>query len=163
MLLVLSSTEDESVDAFLTRHFGGEFAQTFGSALVHGIYAADSRLLSVRAAFPMLCQLEQAGNGSVVRGMIREMLSASRKQDAGATDPAAYELGQVAQLMKGVSVYSFQDGMQTLTDTLERRLEEHANVEVVKGDGAAALNRIGSQYEVSDRYISLFHHATAAL
>jgi hypothetical protein len=38
---------DESVDAFFTRRFGATFARTLGSALVHGIYAADSRELSV--------------------------------------------------------------------------------------------------------------------
>ena len=58
-LQVLNSTTlyDESVDEFLTRHFGIDFAQLFGSALIHGIYAADTRMLSVRATFPVLCRI----------------------------------------------------------------------------------------------------------
>ncbi|KAI0716989.1 hypothetical protein C8Q76DRAFT_726194 [Earliella scabrosa] len=152
---VLSASDDdndESVDAFLTRHFGPAFAQTFGSALVHGIYAADSRVLSVRAAFPMLCQLEAAGKGSVVRGAVRDMLSAARrkKQDVAEMGrKGEYELGEVVQLMKGVSVYSFRDGMQTLTDAMESRLRENDNVDIVKGDGAAALRRTGTGFELT--------------
>jgi protoporphyrinogen/coproporphyrinogen III oxidase len=33
---------DEPVDSFFSRRFGDAFAHTLGSALVHGIYAADS-------------------------------------------------------------------------------------------------------------------------
>ena len=137
---------DESVDAFLARHFGPDFARTFGSALVHGIYAADSRRLSVRAAFTALCRLEEMGSGSVVRGALGEMLSSlRRRKDGGAypvEDAVPYDLGTVAQLMKGVSVYSFRDGMQTLTAAMVKYLEQRTNVTIVKGDGASSLARI---------------------
>lgn len=43
----------------------------FADALVTGIYAADPKLLDVRAAFPRLVQLE-VEFGSIVRGMIRQ-------------------------------------------------------------------------------------------
>lgn len=62
--------QDESLDSFLSRRFSPEFARTFGSALVHGIYAADSRKLSVRAAFPGVWKAEERGNGSVLWGML---------------------------------------------------------------------------------------------
>ena len=52
---------DESVDSFLSRRFGGKFASKFGSALVHGIYAADSCQVSVKAVFPFLWQAEETG------------------------------------------------------------------------------------------------------
>ena len=120
-VLNTSSPNDESVDAFFTRHFGSDFARTFGSALVHGIYATDSRVLSVRSAFSMMCELEERGKGSLVRGAISEMLPGSRSRKGGrqgAVEVEAYELGDVPQLMKGVSVFSFQDGMQTLTDAM---------------------------------------------
>ncbi|TFY70988.1 hypothetical protein EVG20_g2019 [Dentipellis fragilis] len=60
--------QDESVDAFFTRRFGEQFARVMGSALVHGIYGADSRKLSVRAAFPSMWAAEEVGRGSVVWG-----------------------------------------------------------------------------------------------
>lgn len=74
------------MDVFLTRHFGTDFAQTFGSALVHGIYAADSRLLSTRAAFEVLYRLERwSGNDSVVRGALAALMSSIQKEEH---DPA---------------------------------------------------------------------------
>ncbi|OSD05137.1 Protoporphyrinogen oxidase [Trametes coccinea BRFM310] len=133
-VLNTSQANDESVDAFLTRHFGSEFAQVFGSALIHGIYAADSRQLSIRAAFPAMCRLEENGKGSIVRGAISDMLSLTDTSEG-----LTYHVGDVAQLMKGVSVYSFRDGMQTLTDAMTNYLKQQQNVVIVKGDGAAAL------------------------
>ncbi|KAH9932987.1 uncharacterized protein B0H18DRAFT_984951 [Fomitopsis serialis] len=82
---------DVSVDAFLTRHFGEAFARTFGSALVHGIYAADARELSMRAAFPQMLEYEKAGRGSAIRGMV----AAAFARGKVATKEEAYELGEV--------------------------------------------------------------------
>ncbi|KAI0761292.1 hypothetical protein BD413DRAFT_591451 [Trametes elegans] len=133
---------DESVDAFLTRHFGSDFARTFGSALIHGIYAADSRVLGVRAAFATMCRLEESGNGSLGRGALKEILSLARRrktQGSASIEETSYELGHVPELVKGVSVYSFEDGIQTLTDAILRYLERQENVDIVRGDGAARL------------------------
>lgn len=149
-----SADADESVDGFFTRHFGEEFARTFASALVHGIYATDSRILSVRAAFPTLREMEARGGGSVVRGAISEMLSGmTRRRTTKVNDTQGqYDLGDVQETMRGVSVFSFKDGMQTLTDAMENELRTKENVDIVTGDGAAALSacvRIEDGYEVS--------------
>jgi len=64
-------TRRESVESFARRRVGREVADLFADALVTGIYAADPKLLDVRAAFPRLVQLE-ADFGSVVRGLIRQ-------------------------------------------------------------------------------------------
>ena len=92
-VLNTSSPNDESVDAFFTRHFGPDFARTFGSALVHGIYATDSRVLSVRSAFSMMCELEERGKGSAVRG-------------AWATERVATGIVRKWRLTSWASVYS---------------------------------------------------------
>jgi protoporphyrinogen/coproporphyrinogen III oxidase len=115
---------DESVDSFLSRRFGQTFARIFGSALVHGIYAADSRNLSVRAAFPILWEAEERGWGSVVRGFL---LPSRRKSDED-----TYDLGRTLELMHQVSVYSFKNGMQSLTDALEGSLLATKNVDIVR-------------------------------
>ncbi|RPD58507.1 Protoporphyrinogen oxidase [Lentinus tigrinus ALCF2SS1-6] len=149
-VLNMDSSEDESVDAFLTRHFGAEFARTFGSALVHGIYATDSRILSTRAAFPTLRQLEQHGNGSVVRGAFAEMFSSMRSSKLSEIPVAkGYDLGDVVDLMKGVSVYSFHDGMQTLTQSMATHLQEQPNVNILQRDGAQTLRKNNDHYEVT--------------
>ncbi|KAI0355823.1 Protoporphyrinogen oxidase [Trametes cingulata] len=144
--VVLNATSsDESVDGFLTRHFGPDFARTFGSALVHGIYAADSRLLSVRAAFAAMCRLEESGRGSLVRGALSEMVSSLRtrrsKRPAIAEEDASYDLGDVGHLMKGVSVYSFRDGMQTLTNAMAGWLQQQEHVDLLCNDSAVSLGR----------------------
>ncbi|EIM88904.1 FAD/NAD-P-binding domain-containing protein [Stereum hirsutum FP-91666 SS1] len=64
---------DETFHSFLSRRFGDAFATKFGSALVHGIYATDSRRLSVQAAFPSLWKLEEKGKGRVALGVTREI------------------------------------------------------------------------------------------
>ncbi|OBZ67830.1 Protoporphyrinogen oxidase [Grifola frondosa] len=124
--LNVESSRDESVDAFLTRHFGPEFALKFGSALVHGIYAADSRVLSTRAALRWLLWRKAAGAARVTEKEPQE---------------ERYDLGHIEYLMKGVSVYSFKSGLQTLVDALLEDLEKRENVSVIKGDPVAKLSR----------------------
>lgn len=116
---------DESVHSFVSRRFGDTFELIFGSALVHGIYAADSRQLSVKAAFPYLWHAEKRGRGSVIRGLLTPVRLG--------TGNDSYELGHTDHLMQGVSVYSFKDGMSTLTDALERYLHALPNVTIIKG------------------------------
>jgi oxygen-dependent protoporphyrinogen oxidase len=89
----------ESVAAFARRRAGREAADIFADALVTGIHAGDPNLLDVRAAFPRVAALERE-HGSVVVGMMR---AAKRK-------PGRSQL------------WSFRDGLQTLTDTLRDRL-----------------------------------------
>ncbi|KAF8830604.1 hypothetical protein HHX47_DHR2001142 [Lentinula edodes] len=117
-----SGITDESVDSFMTRRFGPIFARTFGSALVHGIYAADSRQLSVRAAFPSLWAMEDRGWGSVVRGALLPDTASPRVD---------YDVGDIPDMMKNVSVYSFTDGIGTLTGALATRLQNQPNVEIL--------------------------------
>lgn len=134
--------KDESLDAFMTRRFGEPFARIFGSALVHGIYAADSRKLSVRAAFPSLWTAEERGWGSIVRGFLRPYLDSSQKND--------YDIGGISQLLKGVSVYSFRDGMQALTSALEHYLSSQSNVSILRSTDAALLQlKEDKSFEVS--------------
>ena len=126
-----AGADDESVDAFLTRRFGEDFARVFGSALVHGIYAADSRALSVRAAFPSLWDAETNGNGSVLWGMIRGR--------GAKKDEEVYELGDMPDRMKGVSVVSFKDGIEALPKALEAYLAAKHNVEILKRTHVSGL------------------------
>ena len=121
-----AGARDESVDSFLSRRFGETLARIFGSASVHGIYATDSRNLSVRAAFPVLWEAEERGWGSVVRGFLLPSKRKSNYQDT------TYDLGRTLELMHQVSVYSFKDGMQSLTNALETRLLATKNVDIIR-------------------------------
>ncbi|EEB89183.1 hypothetical protein MPER_12747 [Moniliophthora perniciosa FA553] len=116
---------DESLDSFMSR--------TFGSALVHGIYAADSRKLSVRAAFPSLWDAEERGWGSVVRGFLVPTKHKSSQADSD------YELGDILQLMNRVSVFTFRDGISTITNGLVDHLKQRPNVKLLANAGAEKL------------------------
>ncbi|KAH7928616.1 Protoporphyrinogen oxidase [Leucogyrophana mollusca] len=133
---------DESVNSFLARRFGVKFAAMFGSALVHGIYAADSRKLSVRTAFPTLWEAEERGRGSVVAGFLRP-----KKQKV----EEYYELGDVPEAMRDVSVYSFKNGIGTLTEALVHDLRQKNNVKLYGGVSVTGLraNPISKKFEVS--------------
>ncbi|KAH8105791.1 Protoporphyrinogen oxidase [Phellopilus nigrolimitatus] len=125
---------DESLDAFLTRRFDARFARIFGSALVHGIFAADARVLSTRAAFPMLLEAEERGGGSVVRGMLKR-----KKTDPGF---AGYDVGGVQELTKDASVFSFVDGMETIPRALKSYLTAAQNVTVRTNAEVTALRAV---------------------
>jgi oxygen-dependent protoporphyrinogen oxidase len=136
------NVEDESVDAFFARRFGPEFARIFASALVHGIYATDSRKLSLRAAYPMLWNAEAYGGGSVVWGALKP------KPKRPVDDSSSYELGSsLPELMKDTAVYSFKSGISALSGALVEALKSRINVEIRTGDPVSSLN-LGRPFRV---------------
>ncbi|KAF8706053.1 Catalyzes the 6-electron oxidation of protoporphyrinogen-IX form protoporphyrin-IX, partial [Rhizoctonia solani] len=125
---------DESFDQFISRRFGSEFARRFGSSLIHGIYAADSRKLSIRAAFASVWDAEDRGGGSVIRGILRGTIRPSHLE-------SEYELGRTPEIMKGVSVYTFKGGMGRVVQSLEGWLRNDPRVEVRAGNSVHAAKR----------------------
>ncbi|KAI0034688.1 hypothetical protein K488DRAFT_68967 [Vararia minispora EC-137] len=141
---------DESVDSFFTRRFGSAFAKILGSSLVHGIYAADSRTLSVCAAFPSLWAAEERGAGSVVWGEIgpRAWWSASRraKEAREKEDTECWELGTDAAFqkrLKSAALLSFTDGMETLIKALVSALDALPNVSLKPESDVTSLSHDG--------------------
>jgi oxygen-dependent protoporphyrinogen oxidase len=106
-----SHAADESVDAFAARRAGREVADVFADALVTGIHAGDPRLLSVRAAFPRLAALERE-YGSVIKGLGRA--AKERRAQAMARGEAYQRPGKM---------WSFQDGLRLLVETLAGQLK----------------------------------------
>jgi protoporphyrinogen/coproporphyrinogen III oxidase len=101
---------DESVAAFARRRAGREVAEVFADALVTGIHAGDPALLSVRAAFPRVAELERQ-YGSVLKGMAAT--AKQRRAEAAAR-------GQPYQ--RGGRMWSFREGLRLLVETLPDRL-----------------------------------------
>ncbi len=86
------SAPDESIHDFFVRRFGKQTEQRLVSPFVTGIYAGNTRELSMSAAFPKLVELERQ-HGSLILGMLT-----SRK-------PKATRKGHTC---------SFAEGMETL-------------------------------------------------
>ena len=95
---------DETVQEFASRRIGREAAERLVDAAVAGISAGDSRRLSVRAAFPMLVEMER-DHGSLIRAMI------ARQRAAKAGGPPAAS-----------KLVGFDGGMVTLVNALASAL-----------------------------------------
>ncbi|XP_010250782.1 PREDICTED: protoporphyrinogen oxidase, mitochondrial isoform X2 [Nelumbo nucifera] len=101
---------EESVGEFFQRHFGEEVVDYLIDPFVAGTSAGDPELLSIRHAFPELWNLERKF-GSIFIGAIRSKLSGKKeaKRESGTSS---------GQKKHQRGSFSFQGGMQRLTDTL---------------------------------------------
>ena len=101
---------DESVAAFVERHYGTEVVDRLADPLLSGVYGADADKLSVRAVLPRFIDMEQR-HGSLTRGML-----AARRR--------------MAQMFKDKPkpplFSSLHQGMQQMVDALVSHLEPHA-------------------------------------
>ena len=104
--------KEESIAEFVVRRLGNEFLDQAIDALVAGIYAGDPHKLSVTQAFPRLAQLE-AKYGSLIKGQILGGRERKRR-------------GEVAK--DRAPKFSFDEGLQVLTDTLQDRLGDSAHL-----------------------------------
>ncbi|MDR2016262.1 MAG: protoporphyrinogen oxidase [Burkholderiales bacterium] len=101
-----SAEADESVAAFVRRRLGTEFLDYAIEPFVAGIFAGDPEQLSVQAAFPKLFALEQR-YGGLIRGLILGARERKRQREKSKNSAKSF---------------SFNDGMQVLTDALARGL-----------------------------------------
>ena len=138
--VVDNDDDDESVDSFFSRRFGEAFARTLGSALIHGIYAADSRRLSLLATFPQLRASETRGNGSVIWGELGP--PAWLKSQSHEKEEEKWEGDQEweTRFRRTAALFSFKEGMETLVRALVEALGRFPNV-VLWND--TAVRRIG--------------------
>jgi oxygen-dependent protoporphyrinogen oxidase len=113
--------DDESVHSFFSRRFSTATAEVLADAMVQGIFAGDTRQLSVRACLPAVADLETR-YGSVVRGLaleaLVELLPGRGRAAGGAQALPATDKGRALCRATGVS---FKDGLQVLTDELARQ------------------------------------------
>ncbi len=73
---------DESVAAFVERHYGSEMVDRLADPLLSGVYGGEAANLSVRAVLPRFAEMERA-HGSLGRAM----LAARKKSKSGPRRP----------------------------------------------------------------------------
>ncbi len=95
--------EDESVQRFMSRHFGEEFTNTVVAAGLSGVWAADITKLSARSALPTLWQLEKEYH-SLFLGLAKTLGKNKKK--------------------KKNRIGSFHGGLITLIETLSSQIDE---------------------------------------
>jgi protoporphyrinogen/coproporphyrinogen III oxidase len=124
---------EESVADFVRRRLGSEFLDYAINPFVAGVYAGDPALLSVRAAFPKLFELEQKWGG-LIKGQIRGARERKRRGEAD---------------KQHAKMFSFVEGMQTLTDAIAERLQRKYTHAIVAGIGEVCDGGRAFSLEVS--------------
>jgi len=142
--------KEESIAEFVIRRLGNEFLDQAIDALVAGIYAGDPRKLSVTQAFPKLAQLE-AKYGSLIKGQILGARERKRR-------------GEVAK--DRAPKFSFDEGLQVLTDTLRARLGDsvHLNTSVtrlIQTHGGWSLHIRENGHETRVEHTAVIYAGTA--
>lgn len=100
---------DESVAAFVERHYGSEMVDRLADPLLSGVYGGEAANLSVRAVLPRFAEMERT-HGSLGKAM----LAARRKNSAGPRKPAP------------PLFTSLKNGMQSLAEAVAARLTPSA-------------------------------------
>ena len=119
---------DESVAAFVERHYGREMVERMADPLLAGVYGGEAARLSVRAVLPRFLEMEKK-HGSLSRAMLKARRHAERRQ------------GPPRPLFS-----SLKDGMQQLVDVLMTHIEARA---LRSGAALEALARRGERWQVT--------------
>jgi protoporphyrinogen/coproporphyrinogen III oxidase len=120
---------DESVAAFVERHYGAEMVDRLADPLLSGIYGGEAASLSVRAVLPRFVEMERT-YGSLGRAM----LAARKKMPSG--------VGKIAPPL----FTSLKNGMQYMTDSVVSRLTPAS---LVMNTTAQAIQREAGSWVVS--------------
>ena len=134
---------DESVAAFVERHYGSEMVDRLADPLLSGVYGGEAVNLSVRAVLPRFAEMERT-HGSLGRAM----LAARKKMSAAPRKPAP------------PLFTSLKHGMQHLAETVVARLSPsdlltNATVQAIEPqlDAGGWLVSAGLQSDHVDRVI----------
>ena len=139
-----SNQDDESIYSFISRRFGVSVAEKIFDPMVAGIYAGDTKQLSIKSCFPWLHHLEKT-YGSVFKGFFAER---NKKSDDKHT-PFVEE-----SLKKGL--FTLKNGVQSLTLKLKQNLNDalHLNTEAISiefKDGKSIVSTKNHQTFVADK------------
>lgn len=136
---------DESVAAFVERHYGSEMVDRLADPLLSGVYGGEAASLSVRAVLPRFAEMERT-HGSLGRAMLASRKNAQKKMAAG--------LGNTAAPL----FTSLRNGMGHLTETVASRLTgasllTNAPVQVMQREGESWVVSAGMQSDSFDAVI----------
>ena len=148
-----SDGKEETVAEFVRRRLNNEFLDYAINPFVAGVFAGDPEKLSVDAAFARLKVLEDK-YGSLIKGQIQG--AKERKKRAEKNKQEA-------------KMFSFLEGMQTLTDALAAKLHDarhSVDVEsIAPQDGAGFLvegSRNGEHFAIRAKSVVVAAHTQGA-
>lgn len=125
-------SNEETVADFVSRRLGSEFLDYAINPFVAGVFAGDPTELSVRAAFPKLVALED-DHGGIFKGVIKGRRERKKRAEAG------------EESKQSARMFSYRNGLSTLTDALGARLKEDLLTSVHVRD----IQRSGEEWQVT--------------
>ncbi|MGZ4836134.1 MAG: protoporphyrinogen oxidase [Terriglobales bacterium] len=136
-----AAEHDESVAAFVERHYGSEMVDRLADPLLSGVYGGEAASLSVRAVLPRFAEMERT-HGSLGRAM----LAARKKMAVGPRKPAP------------PLFTSLKNGMQHLAETVVTRLTPsslltNTPVQAIQAEAGGWIVSAGLQSDHFDRVI----------
>jgi len=145
---------DESVAAFVERHYGAEMVDRLADPLLSGVYGGEAASLSVRAVLPRFAEMERT-HGSLGRAMLAARRNARKKLSSGPRKPAP------------PLFTSLTHGMQHLAETVVSRLSPaslltNAPVQAIQREAESWVVSAGLQSDVFDSVIIALPAAAAA-
>ncbi|XP_013416457.1 protoporphyrinogen oxidase isoform X2 [Lingula anatina] len=143
-----STSSDESVYDFFSRRFGAEVTNYAIGALCRGIYAADTKLLSMKACFPSLLEAENK-YGSVIKGILGSLTEKTKPQNVDSAGDILGPNGESRMLQRAKnerwSVWSLQEGLSQLPVALASELKRDHRVDVQLNTCCKEVNFRGSK------------------
>lgn len=124
-----TDVEDESIFEFGRRRLGEEAAETILDAAATGIFAGDSKVLSVRACFPRLAEMERE-HGSLVRAAVRSRRSPQQRNESDVAGASHRSFGVLTTLRGGMGSLVVR-----LADALGAPVELNASVQRLVPEG----------------------------
>lgn len=124
--------DEETLASFAQRRLGREAYEKLIDPMASGIYAGNPEVMSLRACFPKVYDLELK-YGGLIKGMIRLQRERKKRGSADKVGPGP-----------GGILTSFYHGMGEMTDALKTYLGERLKV----GHKVVAIDRSSDEYSV---------------
>lgn len=128
-----TASGDESLGGFIERRLGREVLENITEPLLAGIYAGDTRQLSLQATFPQFRELELKH-----RSLIMGMMAAKREPRAGG--------GELPEIARRSMFLTFKQGLSILVDRLAASLP---SVRTITGQSAVRLVREEGRFRLA--------------
>ncbi len=132
-----SNIEDESIYNFFSRRLGIPITENLIDPFVSGIFAGDSRRLSIKSCFPLFAQWQEK-YGSLIVGAFKH-------------HPYLIKETPFIKKMKEFPLFSLREGMESLTHSLAAHLRD-----------ALLLNQTIDQIKINKETIYLFSQGREA-
>ena len=110
-----SAPDDESVAAFVGRHFGDAMTENIVDPLLAGVFGGDAAGLSIRSVLPRFYAMERK-YGSLTRGTVKRLRGDRQK-------PAMTQASPNAAQAAPTLFMTLNDGLGRMVEALEQRLD----------------------------------------